>query len=476
MTLDTPTHLPPQSLEAEEAILGAMMISAAAIEVGVDLRLTADHFYRPSHRTIFTVIMQLADRDAVDELTVINELKHRRLLGDVGGAAAVMTLAERVPAVANARAYAEEVIAQAKLRFLVNTGHSIAKLGYEHPDTPDNLLLQAGAMIDAHGDADPSAAEEWTTLDAELDELDESLRRRKDAGTAIVGMTTGLDALDVRWGGLQKARLYIGAGRPGMGKSSWLYGVMEHIALELGEHVALFNFEMNPAQQAARAAARLGAADLHRITNALPTDHDITQVASTRQRYQARTPLMHINRSASMTIRQMQQSTRRLHRRLKRTTGRGLAAIGVDYIQLFESPSWKGNDRQQDLTQVSRGLKLIGKELDVPVVALSQLNRQVENRPIPRPVLSDLRESGAIEQDADVVLLLYRPEYYTGESTDPDWQGKAEAITAKWRDGTPGTDILGWDGARTKFVHARDARRHTFSVGGNHDSMGDEIV
>lgn len=467
MTLDLPTHLPPQSLEAEEAILGAMMMSATVIEVATELRLVAKHFYRPSHQTIFESIMQLAERDTVDELTVINDLKHRSLLGSVGGAVAVMTLAERVPSVANARAYAEEVIAQAKLRFLVDTGHNIAKLGYEHPDTPDNLLLQASAMIEAHGDADPSSADEWTTLDVELDELAAALKRRKEAGTSIVGLTTGLDALDTRWGGLQNARLYIGAGRPGMGKSAWLYGVMEHVALELGEHVALFNFEMNPAQQAARAAARLGAADLHRITNALPTDHDITHVASTQQRYQSRSPLMHINRSASMTIQQIQRSARRLNSKLRRSTGKGLAAVGVDYIQLIESSNRSGrDDRQADLTHISRGLKLLGKELDVPVVALSQLNRQVENRPVPRPVLSDLRESGAIEQDADVVLLLYRPEYYTADSTEPEWQGKAEAITAKWRDGTPGTDILGWDGPRTKFVHASKAPRATFYVGG----------
>lgn len=474
MTVDAVTHLPPQSLEAEEAVIGAMLRSSIPIEIAVELRMTAEHFYRPSHRTIFNAIMELADRDAVDEITVIHHLKANRQLSDVGGSAAVMMLAERVPTIANARAYAEEVIDQAKLRFLVETGHGIAKLGYEHPDTPDNLLLQAGAMIDAHGDTDPSSSEEWTTLDAELDVLADALQRRKDAGTKIVGLTTGLEALDNRWGGVQRARLYIGAGRPGMGKSAWLYGVMEHIALELGEHVALFNFEMNPEQQAARAAARLGAADLHRITNALPTDHDITHVASTRQRYQARSPLMHINRSASMTIRQIQQSARRLNRKLKRSTGKGLAAIGVDYIQLIESTG-RSDDRQRDLTHISRGLKLLGKELDVPVVALSQLNRQVENRPIPRPVLSDLRESGAIEQDADVVLLLYRPEYYLGESTEPEWQGKAEAITAKWRDGTPGTDILGWDGPRTKFVHAREARRHDYAVGGNHNDRGEVV-
>jgi replicative DNA helicase len=469
---DAPSHVPPQSLEAEEAILGAMLLSVSAVEIATDLGLRAVDFYRLSYRTIFRVILEIADRDVVDELTVITELKQQNVLGEVGGSAAVMTLLERVPAVANARAYAQEVIDQAKLRRLVETGHGIAKLGYEHPAEPDALVAMAGSMVDdMSGDHRTADGGEWTTLAAEFSTLSDVLQERRAAGDAVRGISTGLEALDRRIGGLQDARLYIWAARPGMGKSALLSGVMEHIAIELGEHVAVFNFEMNPEQQAARAAARLGTASLHRMTNALPTEADIEDVSNTSVRIFEKSPRMHINRRAVMTVGQIAQSARRLNRKLKRDTGKGLAAIGIDYLQLIDTPGTRAADRTGDVSFISRGLKLLAKDLGIPVIALSQLNRSCESRTPPVPILSDLRESGAIEQDADVVTFLYRPEYYFKDETPLEWQGKAQAITAKWRDGVPGTDILGWDGPRTKFVHARDGRRAPFVVGGTREEI-----
>lgn len=464
------SHLPPQALESEEAILGAMIASNTAIEIALELQLAERDFYRPSHQTIFRTILDLAEHEAVDELTVVNELKRIGKLKDVGGSAAIMSLYERTPSVANARAYAQDVIDHGVYRRAVETGHTIASLGYEKPYKPLELVSEAGRLTDVLASDGARHESMWTTLGDELEPMLTQLQEMRERGDTIVGISTGLEVLDKRWGGLQNGRLYICAGRPGMGKSAWLSGVAEHVAIEAAAHVALFNFEMSAEQQSKRAAARLGAADLYRITSGRPEPSDLESIRSTINRLQQATRRLHIDRSPRLTVTQITQRARQLHRRLKRDTGTGLKLVGVDYLQLIETAG-RSDNRSNDLGVVSRGLKSLAMELEVPVIALSQLNRSVENRNPPRPMLSDLRESGSIEQDGDVVLLLFRPEYYMKAETPLEWQGKAEAITAKWRDGVPGTDIVGWDGPRTKFVHARDARRTEFVVGGTREDV-----
>ncbi len=463
--VDLPSHLPPQSLEAEEAILGAMMLSVSAIETVVDLKLRERDFYRPSHRTIFRVIMQLADRDAVDELTVINELKHQNVLSEVGGSAAVMTLAERVPAVANARSYAEEVIAQATLRALVETGHEIARLGYEHPDEPTKLVDMAGGLVGdiAHERSGGDFIDAAELLGPIYDELTE----RAEKGEVSTGLMTGFHDFDQRTGGLRPGNLVIVAGRPGMGKTSWAMNVAENIVTEPeGEGaVAIFSLEMTPEDLMTRMMCSVAKVNQQRIRNGIPEEHDWPHLVDAVGKLMKPGRLW-ISEARELTPMILRAQCRRLDRQM-RDKG-GLKLVVIDYIGLMDGGRRgdDGSNRTNEITYISRQLKSLALELEIPIIALSQLNRSVENRQPPRPNLSDLRDSGAIEQDADMVLFLYRPDYYMKDDTPVEWQGKAELIVAKHRNGQPGSAILGFLGPYTKFVslaqddvrQARDAR------------------
>lgn len=463
--LDAPSHLPPQSLEAEEAILGAMMLSEAAIETAVDLRLRERDFYRPSHRTIFRVIMQLADRDAVDELTVINELKHQNVLGDVGGTAAVMTLAERVPAVANSRAYAEEVIAQATLRALVETGHEIARLGYEHPEEPARLVDMAGGLVGDLSHARSSG--DFVDASELLGPIYDELTERAEKGEVSSGLMTGFHDFDQRTGGLRPGNLVIVAGRPGMGKTSWAMNVAENIVTDPTSEggVAIFSLEMTPQDLMTRMMCSVAKVNQQRIRNGIPEEQDWPHLVDAVGKLMKPDRLF-ISESRELTPMNLRAQCRRLHRQL-RDKG-GLKLIVIDYIGLMDGGRRgdDGSNRTNEITYISRQLKSLALELELPIIALSQLNRSVENRQPPKPNLSDLRDSGAIEQDADMVLFLYRPDYYMKEETPVEWQGKAELIVAKHRNGQPGSAILGFLGPYTKFVslaqgdvrEARDAR------------------
>jgi replicative DNA helicase len=450
--LDAPSHLPPQSLEAEEAILGAMMLSERAIEVAIDLKLRERDFYRPSHRAIFRVIMQLTDRDAVDELTVINELKHQNLLSDVGGAAAVMTLAERVPAVANARAYAEEVINQATLRGLVETGHEIARLGYEHPEEPAKLVDMAGGLV---GDlTHDRSGGDFVDASELLGPIYDELTERAEKGEVATGLMTGFHDFDQRTGGLRPGNLVIVAGRPGMGKTSWAMNVAENVATDpSGEGgVAIFSLEMTPSDLMTRMMCSVAKVNQQRIRNGIPEEHEWAHLVDAVLKL-TKPDRLFISESRELTPMNLRAQCRRLARQLKDKGG--LKLIVIDYIGLMDGGRRgdDGSNRTAEITYISRQLKSLALELEVPIIALSQLNRGVENRQPPKPNLSDLRDSGAIEQDADMVLFLYRPDYYMKDETPVEWQGKAELIVAKHRNGQPGSAILGFLGPYTKFVN-----------------------
>jgi len=462
--------IPPQNLEAEQALLGAMMMRRAAIEVASDLGMQATDFYRPAHQLIYTASVEL-DRTTgrVDELLTVNKLKattvrHRvergangeqqripvTALEEVGGAAVVMTLSERVPSIANARAYAVEVRDQAMLRRLVEAGHEIARLGYEHPDQPDVLVQRAGVLADELAQASSPQEAGFTTLADELGPMYDQLGELHAGGGAIVGLPTGFPELDQRWGGCQDSRLMVVAGRPGMGKSAFGSQIAEHVALNEDADVAIFNLEMGIDQQVRRSTARIGDIDLHRITSGRPTEQDLTDVWNTIGRVYESAKRVHMDKSSELTSTQIRQRARRLDRRLRRE-GRRLRMVVIDYLQLVRAPG-RVDNRTHEISIVTRDLKALAIELQVPVIALSQLNRAVEQRVDKTPMMSDLRESGSIEQDADVIVLLNRPEYYSKESTPPEFVGRAEVITAKWRDGMPGSDWLTFDGPRTRFL------------------------
>jgi replicative DNA helicase len=446
---DHHSHLPPQDLEAEEALLGAMLLSPSAIDKAFAAKLTRAMFYRPAHQHVFDAIVDLFDRDRVDELTVIHWLKERGLLAGAGGSVGVMTLSERVPSVANARAYAEAVRDAAIRRSLVARGHQIAELGYkEAPDTP-SLIGEAGRILDEM--TDRATAVDDVGVSTAADEFAgfvDSLQERFDRGAEFSGLTTGLSALDQRTGGLRPGELTIVAGRPGMGKSALAAGIAEHVVFGCGEDVYSVNLEMRERQQIGRLMARAGGVRLA-ATRGLPSEQDVEDAAATALRLHESAKRLHMDRASDLTVAQIRQRARVLNRRLKRQ-GRSLKLVVVDYLQLITPPAGERNETAQ-LTIISRGLKSMALELGVHVVALSQLNREVEKRQPPRPMLADLRGSGSIEQDADCVLFLYRPDYYLQENTPPDLVGLAELNAAKLREGEPGVDALRWTGSRVAF-------------------------
>jgi len=459
---DTTNHLPPQSLEAEEAIIGAMLLSPVAVDKAEQCGLQAEHFYRDSHRIIFAAIRDLAERDAeVDGTTVVLYLKAKRMLTAAGGTAAVLTLADKMPAVANARSYAREVVDQAVLRSLVSTGHSIASLGYEHPDNPAALVAKAGQMVDELTEGGSAAARVGITTAAdELQPFVDAMEERWKLGAEFSGLTTGLAVLNDRTGGLRPGELTIIAGRPAMGKSALAAGIAEHLVFGCAADVYSVNLEMRERQQIGRLMARAGTVPL-RAARGLPTEAEVESAAKAVQSLHESAKRLHMDRATDLTVAQIRQRARKLQRSLKRK-GRSLGLIVVDYLQLITPPPGERNETAA-LTLISRGLKAMALELGVHVIALSQLNRSVEDRTPPVPRLSDLRGSGSIEQDADMVMFLYRPEYYLGENTPVDMVGKAEVIAAKLREGEPGTDALRWEGSRVRFT---DWDGPKFVVGG----------
>lgn len=448
---DAVQHVLPQSVADEEAILGAMLLSSVAIDRAEACGLEARHFAQPANRVVFEAIQRLVERgDGVDAVTVGGLLRERRQLTAAGGQARIMSLADNCPAASNARRYASTVVAQAMLRSIVEAGHAIAALGYEHPDEPSELVARAGQIVDDIVDRGSSTAQQSVSTAAdELVSFVEAMEERWKQGAEFSGLTTGLRALDERTGGLRAGELTIIAGRPAMGKSALAAGIAEHLVFGCAEDVYSVNLEMRERQQIGRLLARAGAVPL-RAVRGLPTEGEVEQASAYANRLYESARRLHMDRASDLTVSQIRQRARKLQRSLKRE-GRSLAVVVVDYLQLITPPAGASNETAA-LTLISRGLKSMALELGVHVIALSQLNRSVEDRTPPVPRLSDLRGSGSIEQDADMVLFLYRPEYYLGENTPPDMVGQAEVIAAKLREGEAGKDVLRWEGNRVRFT------------------------
>lgn len=451
----------PQDLEAEEALLGAMLLSEFGIEQAGAANVDGGMLLRPSHRLVFESILRMRRRDHVDELTVIADLRERGKLVEAGGASGVMALAEKCPAVANAKAYALAVKNSWVRREAVTLGEGIAALGYDDTTDPAILRERAAALLDgfsrrvqgANGGAVVS-----TMRDQALAFYD-AMTERYERGGLIAGLSTGIKALDERWGGLQPGRLYVIAGRPGMGKTALGMGIAESVAFGSGANVLSFNFEMSPVEQGGRAIARHGSLNLHRLANTVPTAGEFEAAYEAITAISEGAQLVAIDESPSLTIGEVCSRTRD-HARMLEGDGRKLGVVLVDYVQKVKASG--GGEKEYDtVTRAVGDLKALALELGVPVIALAQLNRGAEHRAAREPSLADLRGSGAIEQDADVVALLHRPEYYGDES--PEWRGRAVVATAKNRVGADGADDLSWEGSHVRYS---DWRGPVFHVGG----------
>src|SRR6476659_2697240 len=424
---DRPANVPPQDIDAEESVLGAMLVSQNAIAIVSEL-LKPEDFYRRSHATIYRTILEMYGKgEVVDSITLTSALDNRGVLDEVGGKPQVHTLAAPVPAAANARHYAQIVRDTATYRGLIRAGTDIASLGYEHLGEPQELVDQAEQIVFSIGDQRIST--DFERIDGLLKQSFERLDEIQNSDHDITGAPSGFKALDELTAGFQKSNLIVLAARPGMGKTSLALNIATHLAVREQIPVAIFSLEMSREEVTTRLMCTEGRVDSKRLRVGKLSKADWNNLtnASTRL-YNA--PIF-VDDSAGVSP--METKARRLKARLDGHLG----LVVVDYLQLMGGQT-RVENRVQEISQISRALKLIARDLDVPVLAISQLSRAVEQRTDKRPVLSDLRESGSIEQDADLVMFVYRDEYYNGEESDS--QGLAELHLAKHRNGP--TDMV----------------------------------
>ena len=430
MSITIAPNVPPQDLDAEESVLGAMLMSETAADE-VAATLEPRDFYREAHGTVFRAVLQLQSRsEPVDVITVTDQLVSMGKLEEVGGRPYVHGLADSVPAAANARRYAEIVRELAQLRRLIAAGTEIAQRGYERVGPVRDLIDDAEARIFQVSQQGAEVGQLRAISDLLKEEF-ERIERLTAEDKDITGAPSGLRDLDRLTSGFQPSNLIILAARPSMGKTSLALGMARHLGVDAGVPVAIFSLEMSHSEITQRLMCAEGHVDSMRLRTGRMQGDDWPRLAEACDRLN-RAPI-YIDDSAGIGVMEIRSKARRL-----KTREPELGLILIDYLQLM---SGNAENRVQEISQISRSLKLLARDLDVPVVALSQLSRAVESRPDKRPVLSDLRESGSIEQDADMVMFIYRDEYYNKEAEDN--KGLAELIVAKHRNGATGkVDLL----------------------------------
>lgn len=432
--------IPPQNLDAEESLIGAMMLSSLAIEAAIDTGIAARDFYRKSHGYVFDACVALyVNDDPVDAITVVNKLDETNHLDNAGGGERVHELAALVPSSSNAGHYARIVKDMATLRALIRAGNDISSLGYDRPGEISDLIEQAEraifdlALFGRTGDFVPVS-----------EPLQEAFRRLDEIaklGLDIVGAPSGFKDLDAITSGFEPGNLIVVAARPSMGKSAFALNICAHLAVKKNLPVGLFTLEMSRYEVTQRMLSAEASVSSSAIRNGRLHSEEWGKLTDAAGLLHT-APLM-IDDSGAITAMELRAKARRLKMRYP-----NLSAIVIDYLQLMSSGG-RTENRVQDIAQSSRLLKVLAGELRVPVLALSQLSRAVEQRHDKRPILSDLRESGAIEQDADMVLFLYRDEYYHPEDTDQ--QGIAEVAIAKHRNGPTGVVKLAFVKRYTRF-------------------------
>jgi replicative DNA helicase len=415
--------VPPQNLEAEESVLGAMLLSATAIGAVTEVLDAAD-FYRDSHGTIYRAALALYGKgEPVDAITLANELDERSELERVGGTAAIAELAAVVPATSNAEHYARIVKEMATLRGLVRVGQEIQRLGQTRPGETTDLVDRAEQLVFELAQARVSG--DFAHIHDLLNESFARIMHLYEAGVDVTGVPSGFRELDKLTSGFQPGNLIIVAARPSMGKSALALCAAANLAVRHETPVALFTLEMSKAEVTQRLMCSEARVESQRLRSGRLAQEDwprLTAACDTLMK----API-YVDDTGSITMMELRSKARRLKSREPK-----LGLIIVDYLQLMTSGSNPEN-RVQEVSQISRQLKVLARDLEVPILALSQLSRAVEQRHDKRPILSDLRESGSIEQDADLVAFVYRDEYYNGEESDS--QGLAEIILAKHRNG-----------------------------------------
>jgi replicative DNA helicase len=431
--------VPPQNLEAEESVLGAMMLSPGAIGAVSEI-LDAGDFYRESHSKIYRSALGLYARgEPVDAITLVDELEERGDLEDVGGRVRIHELAALVPAAANSAHYARIVREMATLRGLIRTGQEIARLGWERPGEIAVLVDQAEKILfDLSQDR---VTTEFSHIETLLKDSFERITQLYEAGAEVTGIPSGFRDLDRLTSGFQPGNLIIIAARPSMGKSALGMCMAANLAVREGTPVGVFTLEMSKAEVTQRLMCSEAKVESQRLRTGKLAVDDWPRLTAACDKL-AKAPI-YVDDTGSINMMEIRSKARRLKSREP-----NLGLILVDYLQLMTSGGTPEN-RVQEVSMISRQLKVLARDLDIPIVAMSQLSRAVEQRHDKRPILSDLRDSGSIEQDADLVMFIYRDEYYNPEESDQ--QGIAEVALAKHRNGPTDTIKLSFLKRYAKF-------------------------
>ncbi len=434
---------PPHNLEAEQSVLGAILLADTTLYgLVINEGLKPDHFYREQHAAVYAAMLELYQESReIDVLTVTEQLRTAGKLEGVGGPAMVDALAGAAPAAGNVREYARIVHNNALLRRLLSTTQQIQASVYNHEAPPRELVEWAERDIleVAHDDSQKDFRQIGEVLHDEIDKL----HRLSIQQTSLTGTPSGFKDLDEITGGFQPGNLIIIAARPSMGKSALVTNMAENAAIEHGKPVALFSLEMSEAELAQRFVASQARIKGEELRKGKVAENRWPKILQASQRL-SEAPL-YVDDTSDIGILELRAKARRLH---QQNPG-GLGMIIVDYLQLMR-PDGRVESRVEQVGQMSRGLKILARELEVPVIALSQLSRAVESRTDKKPILSDLRESGQIEQDADLVMFIYREEYYDKES---EREGEADIIISKHRNGALGDVVLTFQKEYPKFMN-----------------------
>jgi len=436
-------RVPPHSIEAESSVLGGLLLDNGAWDRVSDLLGEGD-FYRYEHRLIYAAMAALinANRPA-DVITVFEHLQSLGKAEEVGGLTYLNALAQYVPSAGNIRRYAEIVRERAILRKLVAVSDEIATSAFNPQGRAvAQILDEAEQKIFNIGEEGSRMKRGFQSMDSLVVTLLDRVQEMADNPNDITGVPTGFYDLDRLTAGLQPGDLIVLAARPSMGKTAFAINIAEHVALHEGLPVAVFSMEMGAAQLAVRIVGSIGRIDQSRLRTGKLTDEEWPRLTEAIEKL--RNISLHIDETPGLTVSELRANARRLARQCGK-----LGLIVVDYLQLMSGSSGDNENRATELGEISRGLKMLAKELGCPVIALSQLNRSVEQRPDKRPMMSDLRESGAIEQDADIIMFIYRDEYYTKDACKEP--GVAEIIIAKQRNGPTGTVKLAFLKPLTRF-------------------------
>ena len=437
--MPTVDRMPPQNIDAEQAVLGAMLIKKEAI-AEVSQLLRPEDFYRDAHKIIYEAMLALFNRnEPADIVTVTNYLDKENKLDKVGGITFVTALANIVPTAANVNFHANIVREKADLRHLINTATDIAGMAYEATDDVSDVIDKSEKMIMEVANRQNVSA--FTPMQEIVMETFDKINTLYESKGGLTGISCGFKDLDALTSGLQASDLILVAARPSMGKTAFTLNIAANVALKEKKTVAFFSLEMSKQQLVQRMLCSEGGIDSQKLKNADLSTEDWEKLVRTADKVSA-APL-YIDDTAGITVNELRSKARRLK------AEHGLDLIIIDYLQLMQGRSKGGSDnRQQEISDISRSLKAVARELNVPVIALSQLSRSVESRQIKRPMLSDLRESGSLEQDADIVMFLYREDYY-----DPETANKniTEVIVAKHRNGPVDTVKMFFKKEFTRF-------------------------